>query len=320
MAAEVPRVSLPSSWFLDPFFASIRKMVRPSTATTRRKELTLDTKMPREIFEEIMAPVNEGEVVGLTRDPATNRLLPTSTTRTLNKFEYMIRRGGVSDRLFHLGTLDPPEPKPAKTEVAPPAEVAAIGEEDVFEVEEISDKRKRGTITEYFIKWLHWPAENNTWERASRIDPALVAAFEGKPPPKKRRRLAPELPKRGAGCARAQLSKAEQRRGAVPEVMSMVCGNVRVEFEESIDESTMPSLKLIFYVMSMDKTGHIIWPTAFEKTAQAQIRLQARALLKKMIDDPLNPCDTTMEPALHGAGTGALWKPPPKRKMIVVTE
>ena len=58
-AAPVPRVSLPSSWFLDPFWAKIRKMVRPSTCLTRRKELMVEMSMPREPFEEIMAPVKE---------------------------------------------------------------------------------------------------------------------------------------------------------------------------------------------------------------------------------------------------------------------
>ena len=52
MAAAVPRLSLPSSWFLDPFWAKVQKLVRPSTSMTRRKELKIEMRMPRETFEE----------------------------------------------------------------------------------------------------------------------------------------------------------------------------------------------------------------------------------------------------------------------------
>ena len=55
------------------------------------------------------------------------------------------------------------------------------GEEDVFEVEEIRESRMTKGRTEYLSKWQGWPEETNTWERWSRVHPALVAAFEGKP-------------------------------------------------------------------------------------------------------------------------------------------
>ena len=100
-----PCLSLPYSWILNPFWAKVRKLARPSTATMRRKELTIETSMPREIFEGIMKPVMVGEVKDLVRDLTTNLLVPTNLedkTRRLDKFSYMIRRGGVSDRLFAL--------------------------------------------------------------------------------------------------------------------------------------------------------------------------------------------------------------------------
>jgi hypothetical protein len=37
-----------------------------------------------------------------------------------------------------------------------------------------------------------------------------------------------------------------------------------------------------------------------------------------MIDDPNNPVDASMAPALTGTGTGALWKGAPKKKVVVV--
>jgi hypothetical protein len=41
-------------------------------------------------------------------------------------------------------------------------------------------------------------------------------------------------------------------------------------------------------------------------------------LLKKMIDDPLNPVDATMEPALTGTGTSEVWKGAAKRQLVPV--
>jgi hypothetical protein len=59
--------------------------------------------------------------------------------------------------------------------------------------------------------------------------------------------------------------------------ISMVCGNVLIDFSEPIDLSSMPRLTLTFFVLTMDKTGHIVWPTNFEPPTQAQLRRQARA-------------------------------------------
>eukprot|EP00966_Prymnesium_polylepis_P297594 6875883-Prymnesium_polylepis.1 len=125
--------------------------------------------------------------------------------------------------------VPPPEPKRQKKETTP-AEVVAPGDEpDVYEVEAIRQKRIVKGRTEYEIKWQGWDESTNTWERASRVHPDLVRAFEGLPPrPSRPPRSSAPLPfKRGAGCARARLSKAEQRRGGVPKTISMICGNVR---------------------------------------------------------------------------------------------
>ena len=94
--------------------------------------------VPREVFEELMEPLAPEDVEGLQRDSA-GALIPTKTTATLRYYAYSIRKGSVSDKLFQLHTMDAPPP-PKKKE----AEVAAIGEENVYEVEEILDSRKKG--------------------------------------------------------------------------------------------------------------------------------------------------------------------------------
>ena len=150
-AAVVRRTSCPYSWFRDPLDTAIKKLVRPATALTRRKELYIQQKLPREVFEDLMQPLQESDAVGLKRDAATGLLIPTSTTKALLKFDYNIRRGSVSDRLFHLETLDPPVKQRRKQAAA--VQILQAGEEDAYEVEEIREKRTLGKKTEYLIKW-----------------------------------------------------------------------------------------------------------------------------------------------------------------------
>jgi hypothetical protein len=142
-----------------------------------------------------------------------------------------------------------------------------------------------------------------------------VRAFEGLPVKAVPR---PSLASRGAGCARARLSSAEQQRGGVPTTISMVCGNILIELKEPKDGSRMPVASATFKVLSMDQHGHIIWPTTFAPATQAALRKQARTLLQRMIDDPLNPVDSTMAPALTGKGTDAVWVGAPQRKLVEV--
>ena len=310
-AAPVPRTSCPTKWFRDPLDKAIKKLVRPSTAERRRKFLVIKHALPLQVFEDFLSPLQAIDVEGLRRAP-DNSLIPTSQTSTLRKYTYILKKGSVIDKLFRLQELDPEPPTPE-----PEPEVEQIGESNVYEVEQIVRSRKKGKRTEYEIKWRGWASETNTWEAASRIHPALVAAFEGKPAPLPRISK-PLLPRRGAGAARARLSCAEQRRGGVPQTISMVCGNVVVELKESVKQERMPTLTLTFLVLSMDKTGHIIWPTNFNPRTRAALRLQARALLQRMIDDPLNPVDSSMAPALTATGTSAVWKGAPQRELVVV--
>ena len=61
--------------------------------------------MPRELFEELMAPLKEEDVSGLERK--NGHLVPTKATKATHQFNYLIKRGSVSDRLFRLQDMDP---------------------------------------------------------------------------------------------------------------------------------------------------------------------------------------------------------------------
>ena len=98
---------VPKWWFLDPVRASMRKLVRPCTGLTRRKQLTLKYQMPTRCFYELMSPLMDGEVEGLQRDNY-GRLLPTKLTKQLRRYSYVLRRGSLVDRFFALHKFEKP--------------------------------------------------------------------------------------------------------------------------------------------------------------------------------------------------------------------
>ena len=304
------------AWYLLPFWEKVKAFVRPTTAATRREEIVVKHAMPVQCFQKVMEALNEGDAEGIVRDSA-GLLKPTKSTAALHKYKYIIRKGSVSDKIFCMSALDtaPPEPKIKETKTV---ETVAPGEEeDVYEVEAIVGKKTVNGRIKYNIKWRGWDSSTNTWEARGRIHPDLVRAYEGLPPrPPRPASSSERVPfKRGEGCARARLSKAEQRRGGVPTTMSMVAGNCIIDYRVPKNPLKCPSLKITFYILTMDNNGFITWPTNFEKGTEARLRKQARVLLKKMIDDPLNPCDETMAPALTQTG-GSVRAPPPKRKLV----
>ena len=235
---HVKMVTVPASYFTAPLAKSIAKSIAAPTALTRRKEMVVSAPLPLELFEELMAPLMEGDAEGLVREGGS--LKPTKSTSATHRWVYVVKRGSVSNRLFCLEQSNP--------------------------------KQKA----------------SSTAQRA-----------------------------RGVGCARVRLSVAEQRRGGLPQTMSMVAGNVLIQYVLPRQQLRPPVLTLTFGVLTMDNKGHIIWPKDFDAASAAQLRNQARALLQNMIADPRNPAGSSMVGALTGVG-GSLRATPPRRHMVVV--
>ena len=119
-------------------------------------------------------------------------------------------------------------------------------------------------------------------------------------PPKEsiRKKAAGRCFKRGLGCARLHLSGAAGRRGERAQTLAMVCGAVIINYREPLALRAMGTLTIKMFVLSMDYTGHIIWPIKFSQKAMAALRLQARSLLGRMLKDPLYLVNQKMEAAL----------------------
>jgi hypothetical protein len=74
-----------------------------------------------------------------------------------------------SDQTFPSRVQEPTRPAPE-----------VIGDEEEYEVEKVLNKRIKGRITEYLIKWKGYPEWENTWEKSSHLTNAreLVAEYE----------------------------------------------------------------------------------------------------------------------------------------------
>lgn len=120
--------------------------------------------------------------------------------------------------------------------------------------------------------------------------------------------------KRGLGCARLHLSAAAGARGEKAMTLAMVCGAVIICYREPTRFRAMGTLSIKMFVLSMDHTGHIIWPITFAAKAMASLRNQARTLLTRMMADPLFPISNKMKAALDPKVTAAsvLNRPPLK--------
>ena len=129
------------------------------------------------------------------------------------------------------------------------------------------------------------------------LSDALFHLEDFDPAPKKRH-SSKDCVKRGLGCARLHLSAAAGQRGELALTMAMICGAVIISYREPTALRAMGTLTLKMFVLSMDHTGHIIWPCQFTPKAMASLRRQARSLLERMMQDPGYPIHPKMKTAL----------------------
>ena len=234
----------PIVWHREPLRQSMRKLIRSPTANLRRKQLVIKEKVPREILEELVETMTDGDMVGLKR--VAGVVQPTATTYACEHYRFESLNGSVTDKLFRNQDFD------------------------------------------------------------------LMSRHGGAKEPK-----VPKGPyKRGLGAAMVRLSRADQKRGLLVKEMSMACGNILLNMRVPRRLEGMPTVELLFFVLTMNHKGEIIWPTNFEPRTRAALRNQARALLTKMLADPLYPIDPAMRKALTAgdAATDSVLALPPRWK------
>ena len=81
-------------------------------------------------------------------------------------------------------------------------------------------------------------------------------------------------------------------------MIAQVTGNTTVSLKVPALERAMPTLIIKVSVATMDKQGHILWPTTYSAKTAAALRKQMRHHLQEMIHNPEYPTLSHMTPAL----------------------
>ena len=59
---KIEYILVPKHWFQDPLNHAMKTAVRPPTKLTRRKELSINLKIPEPVFIELMKPMDDGDM------------------------------------------------------------------------------------------------------------------------------------------------------------------------------------------------------------------------------------------------------------------
>ena len=92
-AKPIEYITVPKHWFLEPMHHAMTTVVRPPTKGTRRKEQSINLKIPSQIFVDLMQPMDTGDMAGFEwEDEAKTSLKPTKETKAYQEFKYTIAK------------------------------------------------------------------------------------------------------------------------------------------------------------------------------------------------------------------------------------
>lgn len=100
---KIEYITIPKHWFTDPLTHSMKTVVRPPTARTRRKELKIEMKLPMQCFLDLMQPLETDCVTGFEwTDETKTQLKPTKSSKALCQYKYIIDKPSLVDRIWRL--------------------------------------------------------------------------------------------------------------------------------------------------------------------------------------------------------------------------
>ena len=104
-------IQVPKHWFSDPLHQSMKTVVRPPTKVSRRKEISIDLKIPEPIFIDLMKPMDTGDMNGFEWEDEANlgktKLMPTKDGKSFQEFKYMIMAPSKVDKFWRLEETEP---------------------------------------------------------------------------------------------------------------------------------------------------------------------------------------------------------------------
>ena len=100
---QIEYVKVPKHWFYDPLLHSMKTVVRPPTAMTRRKELKIEVRVPKEIFFDLVRPLATGDMEKFEWTSAKKvALKPTKEGKSFTTYNYLIKKPEINDKLWRL--------------------------------------------------------------------------------------------------------------------------------------------------------------------------------------------------------------------------
>jgi hypothetical protein len=99
---------VPKHWFADPLNHALKTVVRPPTKLSRRKELTIEIKLPLPIFIDLMKPMDDGDMAEFEwEDEKKEALKPTTDKKSYTEYKYTIAKPEKGDKFWRLQDREP---------------------------------------------------------------------------------------------------------------------------------------------------------------------------------------------------------------------
>jgi hypothetical protein len=113
--APIEMILVPKHWFADPLNHSMAVMVRPPTALTRRKQLTLEVRVPQQTFFDLVQPLETNDIDGFEwLDAKKSALKPTEVKKSFSLYKYTISKPSQVDKVWRLESQDSKRARPTK--------------------------------------------------------------------------------------------------------------------------------------------------------------------------------------------------------------
>jgi hypothetical protein len=102
-ARTIEYIRVPKHWFSEPLHHHMKTAVRPPTARTRRKELSIEMKMPFEIFTDLLKPLKTNDMANFEwLNEEKTDLKPTKDAKTFWEYDYKCTKPALMDQIWRM--------------------------------------------------------------------------------------------------------------------------------------------------------------------------------------------------------------------------